>query len=79
MEMKVNKVMKLENGENYVILKHAIYKEENYYIAAKLDKNNNPLHDELKFYHQLLFNDKLKVEEVNNIELIKYLYSYMQF
>lgn len=79
MEMKVNKVMKLENGENYIILKHAIYKDENYYIAAKLDKDKNPLSNELKFFHQLVFNDKLKVEEVNNIELIKFLYSYMQF
>lgn len=76
---KVNQVIKLEDGTKYVVLKQAVYKNENYYIASKLDENDNPLADELKFFHQLMFDGKMKVEDVTNIELIKYLYSYMQF
>ena len=79
MESRINKVIKLETGNKYVILKQAIYKNENYYIASKLDKDNNPLASELAFFHELLFDGQLKVEEVTNTELIKYLYSYMQF
>lgn len=79
MNSKINEVIKLETGKKYVILKHAVYKEENYYIASLLDKNMNPIPDELAFFHEIIFDNKLKVEEVTNIELIKHLYSYMQF
>lgn len=79
MESKIHQVVKLETGNKYVILKQAIYKNENYYIAAKLDKDNNPLANELAFFHELVFDGKLKVEEVTDVELINYLYSYMQF
>ena len=45
MNSKINEVIKLETGKKYVILKHAVYKEENYYIASLLDKNMNPIPD----------------------------------
>lgn len=79
MESKVNKVIKLETGNKYVVLKQAVYKNEVYYIAAKLDKDGNPLATELVFFHEVIFDDKQRVEEVTGTELIKYLYSYMQF
>ena len=79
MENRIHKIIKLETGQKYVILKQAIYKNDNYYIASKLDKDSKPLADELVFFHELLFDGKLKVEEVTDVELIKYLYSYMQF
>lgn len=79
MESKVNKVIKLETGYKYVVLRQAVYKNEIYYIAAKLDKEDNPLATELAFFHEVIFEDKQKVEEVSDTELIKYLYSYMQF
>lgn len=79
MESKINKVVKLETGDKYVILKQAVYKNENYYIASKLDKDDKPLADEIVFFHELMFEDELKFEEVDDTELIKYLYSYMQF
>ena len=79
MESKINKVIKLETGDKYVILKQAVYKNEVYYIAAKLDKEEKPLATELVFFHEVVLDFKQKVEEVTDIELIKYLYSYMQF
>ena len=79
MDSKIHQVIKLETGSKYVILRQAIYKNDNYYIASKLDKFGKPLADELAFFHELIVDGKLKVEEVNDTELIKYLYSYMQF
>lgn len=79
MESKINKVVKLETGDKYVILKQAVYKNENYYIASKLGKDDKPIADELMFFHEIMFDDSLKFEEVDDTELIKYLYSYMQF
>jgi len=79
MESKVNKVIKLETGDKYVILRQAVYKNEVYYIAAKLDKDENPLANDISFFHEVVFDGKEKVEQINDGDLIKYLYSYMQF
>ena len=79
MESKVNKVIKLETGMKYVVLKQAVYKNEIYDIAVKLDENDNPNPLELSFFHEVVIDDKQKVEEVTDTELMKYLYSYMQF
>ena len=78
MENRIHKVIKLETGLKYVILKQAVYKNNNYYIAAKLDKEENPISNDIAFFHEINGN-KLQIEEVTDTDLIKYLYSYMQF
>ena len=78
MDSKINQVIKLDDGNKYVILKQAIYKNDNYYIASKLDLYNNPLADEIFFFHQIEMDGQLKLEEVTNQELMKYLYNYMK-
>lgn len=75
---RVNQVVSLDNGEDYVILKQAIYKGDSFYIASKLI-DNIPSSSDLTFFHQIETDDKLKLEKVTDMELIKYLYAYMQF
>lgn len=75
---RINQVIKLDNGNNYVILKQAVYKNNNYYIASKLDLNDKPIAEDLSFFHEFSQNGELKIEEVTDIELMKYLYSYMK-
>jgi len=75
---RVNQVIKLDNGNSYVILKQAIYKNDNYYIASKLDLNNNPIAEELSFFREFTLDNDLKLEEITDIELMNYLYSYMK-
>jgi len=76
---RINQVVKLDNGNSYVILKQAVYQDNNYYIASRLDLNNNPMPEELSFFHEVNENDNFKLEEVTDVQLIKYLYSYMKF
>ena len=78
MNSTVNLMFKLDNGIKYVILKQAIYKNEDYYIASKLDHHNNPIADDITFFHQIDFNGQVKMEEVTDIKLMKFLYNYMQ-
>ncbi len=42
--MKVNSIIKLENNQNYIILKKINYQNEEYYLAFNLleDKKLNP-------------------------------------
>ena len=78
LENRIHKVIKLDTGFDYIILKQAFYKNDNYYIAVKLDANENPLPDDLVFFHEMS-GDKPTVEEVTDKHLMQYLYSYMQF
>ena len=79
MENRIYKTIKLETGSQYVILRQAIYKGENYYIASKLDEFNNPLPNEISFFHEVIVDGKTSIEVLSDPDLIKYLYSYMQF
>ena len=36
MENRIHQVMELENGKKYVVIKQAIYKGHNYFVAARL-------------------------------------------
>ena len=78
MENRVNQVVSLDNGEDYVILKQAIYKGDSFYITSKL-VDNIPSTSDFTFFHQIETDGKLKLEKVTDMELIKYLYSYMKF
>lgn len=75
---RINQAIKLDNGNSYVILKQVVYKNENYYLASKLDLNNNPIAEELVFFHEFNVDDVLKIEEVTDVELMNYLYTYMK-
>lgn len=78
MENRINQVVQLDNGKSYVILKQVIYKNDSYFIASELDANNNPLADELVFFHQSEVNGQIKFEEVTDVELMNFLYTYMK-
>lgn len=78
MESRINQVIKLDNGNSYVILKQVVYKDNNYYMVSRLDLNNNPMADDLSFFHEFSVDGNLKVEEVIDMELVNYLYDYMK-
>ena len=79
MENRIYKVLKLETGNKYVVLKQAVYRGSNYYIASKLDEFDNPIADDVSFFKEVDVDGKTNVESLTDPELIKYLYSYMQF
>ncbi len=79
MENRIHKVLKLETGSKYVILKQAVYKGDNYYIASKLDEYELPMSSDVKFFHEVVVDNKVNIEVLTDSNFIKYLYSYMQF
>ena len=45
MENRINKIMELADGNKYIIMKQAIYKNENYYIAIKITEDETVTED----------------------------------
>lgn len=84
MENRINKIMELADGNKYIVIKQAIYKNENYYVVAKVnDEENDILNIEntdeknLRVLHELVYDGKLSVEDVTDPDLFKLIIKYV--
>lgn len=69
--------MQLDDGKKYVVFKQAIYKGSNYYVAAELDENEEPL-DSFRFFKETKENDEVFVEAVTDENVIELLIQYLK-
>lgn len=60
--MKVDTVITLDDGENYLLLLEDDIKEESYFLSVLLDKNNEPT-DKYIVLKEIKENGKTYVEE----------------
>lgn len=84
MENRINKIMELADGNKYIIMKQAIYKNENYYVAIKITEDETDIEDieeieseNLKVFHEINFEGQLSAEEVTDPELFKLIVKYV--
>lgn len=84
MENRINKIMELVDGSKYIIMKQAIYKNENYYVAVRITEDETDVMDieeieseNLKIFHEVQYEGQLSVEEVTDPELFKLVVKYV--
>lgn len=75
MENRINTIMTLADGSKYLIIKQAIYKNENYFVATKLDSNEE-LTDEVRVLHEIKSDDTY-VEDVKDLDLFDLIIKYV--
>ena len=66
MENRINQVMTLGNGEKYLILRQAIYEDENYYVCVKTTDDAKEVTDSYELLHEFL-NDGVKVAQIAKV------------
>ena len=78
MENRINKIMELADGNKYIVVKQAIYKNENYYVAAKINEEETDVLDidkvseeNIKVFHEVVYENEPSVEDVTDPELLK--------
>ena len=77
MENRINQVMTLGNGEKYLILRQAIYEDENYYVCVKTTDDAQEVTDSYELLHEFL-NDGVKVvEAVTDLDLAQTIFEYV--
>lgn len=59
----IHEQMNLADGRKYVVIKQAVYKNENYYVAARLTEDGNSVEEEYKIFHEIN-DEEVRVEEV---------------
>lgn len=78
MENKINKIMTLENGRNFIILRQAIYKGENYFVAARLSDDEKKITEDYVTVHEFIKDDKTFVEVVKDPELLALIMKHLE-
>ena len=77
MENRINQIMKLENGEQYFIIKQAYYKGSNYYVSAKLTENGEEMSGEFTVFEEVDYNGRRSVVPVKDQNTRKLIVKYV--
>ena len=70
MEIKVNTIITLENGEKYVVLNETMYQNNKYYLVMGMDDNKEVIQSKVAIFEQVKINEEVYVEKVNDSKLI---------
>lgn len=83
MENRINKIMELSDGNKYIVIKQAIYKNESYYVAARINEEETDVEDisnidegNLKVLHEFDYEGQSAVEDVTDPDLFKLIIKY---
>lgn len=76
MTNRINKVMRLANNEKYIIMKQAVYRDENYYLANKLTDDEEDTLDEFKLFKEVEYEGKPSVLEVTDPKIFELVMKY---
>lgn len=77
MENRINQVMELANGEKHIILRQAIYEDENYYVCAKLTDDEKSVTEEFELLHEFELGGQKLIEGVTDVELAETIFEYV--
>jgi len=69
MENRINQIIELENGKKLIITKQAIYRDENYFIAAKISDDEKEVYEEFHLFHEFDKNGITHIETVTDAKL----------
>lgn len=71
MENRINKVVELDNGKKYFILKQAIYMNENYFVVSEVTDDGEDLKDTFLVLHETKVNDKIFINVEKNPQVLQ--------
>lgn len=73
----IHEKMTLEDGRKYIVIKQAVYKKDNYYVAARLSENEEDIIDEYKVFHEIIIEGENRVEEVADNTIFQLILSHV--
>ena len=73
MGLKVNTIISLDDGEQYVLLSTVEYEEAAYFLAMGVDEKKDVIPSRVAILEEILEDDEVYVEPVTDPELVIYL------
>ncbi len=77
MNNRINSVIEIANGEKYVVVNQAIYKNQNYLLLARISDDEKDILDEIKIVSETLKDGVLGLETVKDPKLVELLTKYL--
>lgn len=77
MQNRINEIIALGNGKKYIIVKQAIYKNENYYAVVGIADDEETLLEEYAILHELEYEGQRSVEKVTDLQTLKLITKYL--
>lgn len=77
MENRINQIMELDNGKKYIVVKQAIYKQDTYYVVARVTNDEKDIEDEYLVLKQIFIDGKQAITEVEDPNLFKIIIKYV--
>ena len=69
--------MTLGNGAKYIILRQAIYEDENYYVCARVTDDAKDVTEEFELLHEFEQDGQKVVDAVTDMELAETIFEYV--
>ena len=77
MENRINKIFKLENGKELMVLHQAIYNDDNYLVCSEVIDNEQDLSEEPILVHEIKTNDGIEIDVVEDPELAEFILQHL--
>lgn len=77
MENRINQIIVLGNDKKYIILKQAIYNNDNYYVAARVTEDEEDVTNEFAMLHEVNKDGNLFVEIVTDPAVMQILLKHL--
>ncbi len=75
-ENRINQIMELANGKKYIVIKQAVYKENNYFVSLQItDKEDEK--EELVIFQEIKEQNQQRVKKVNDPNLFALICKYV--
>ena len=78
MENRINKVMTLKNGQKYVVLNQAIYKDTNYFFVVGVSEDGTNVTDDFHIVEEVTKDGKHYIRDVEDQKMIELLSKYLK-
>ncbi len=78
MENRINKVMTLKNGQKYVVLNQAIYKDTNYFFVVGVSEDGTNVTDDFHIVEEVAKDGKHYIRDVEDQKMIELLSKYLK-
>lgn len=78
MENRINKIMTLKNGQKYVVLNQAIYKDTNYFFVVGVTEEETDVNDDFRIIEEVNKDGKRYVRDVEDTKMIELLSKYLR-
>ena len=77
MENRTNKTIKFSDNEKYLILKHAVFKGQSYYLTAKITPDGKDVTDKFAIIQENERDGKLYFNRVTDLKTLSVLIKYL--